>query len=224
MRNSIDRAALNWLLETTALRSCARGIPIGRLSVSAILGLAAAGGVMAPKPASAQFACASDATGEWTTAGTWSSCNSTYPNNGGGNTYDATVSGSNNVTLIGTDGAITIETLALASNGSLFLQNGASFTASSGNGLTIAASSAFVQAGLYLDTVNAQGGSTMTVGGTLTNNAQVEIGNTNLSSNDSVTTSGLVNNGYVQLEGSSTAQASLVVHAPATDPLTDRDL
>jgi hypothetical protein len=60
MRNSIDQAALNWLLETTALRSCARGIPIGRLSVSAILGLAAAGGVMAPKPASAQFACASD--------------------------------------------------------------------------------------------------------------------------------------------------------------------
>jgi hypothetical protein len=56
-----------------------------------------------------------------------------------------------------------------------------------------------VQAGLYLDTVNAQGGSTMTVGGTLTNNAQVEIGNTNLSSNDSVTTSGLVNNGYVSM-------------------------
>jgi hypothetical protein len=77
-----------------------------------------------------------------------------------------------------------------------------------------------VSAGLYVDTVNAQGGSTMTVGGTLTNNAQLEIGNTNLSSNASVTTSGLVNNGYVQLEGSSTAQASLVVHAPATDPLT----
>jgi hypothetical protein len=173
MRNSIDQAALNWLLGTTALRSCARGIPIGRLSASAILGLAAAGGVMAPKPASAQFACASDATGEWTAAGIWSSCNSTYPNNGGGNTYDATVSGSNTVTLTGTDGAITIATLALASDGVLSLQNGASLTATSGNGLTIAASSPYVSAGLYVDTNYTTGGSTMTVGGTLTNNVQV---------------------------------------------------
>ena len=126
-------------------------------------------------------------------------------------------------TATGSNSALTaLNTLAF--NADLLLQNGASVTTTSGTNLTIAASSAFVQAGLYLDTVNAQGGSTMTVGGTLTNNAQVEIGNTNLSSNDSVTTSGLVNNGYVQLEGSSTAQASLVVHAPATDPLTDRDL
>ena len=144
---------------------------------------------MAPKPASAQVACAPDATGEWTTAGAWSSCNSTYPNNGGGNTYDATVSGSNTVTLTGTDGAITIATLALASDGVLSLQNGASLTATSGNGLTIAASSPYVSAGLYVDTNYTTGGSTMTVGCTLTNNAQVEIGNTGLSAIASVTLS-----------------------------------
>ena len=84
MRNDNDSSVLNWLLGTTALRSCVRGTPVFRISGSALLGLTVAGAAMAPTSASAaNFSCASGASGEWTLAGTWTSCNSTYPNNGG---------------------------------------------------------------------------------------------------------------------------------------------
>src|ERR1700746_2762917 len=33
-----------------------------------------------------------DATANWTVAADWSNCNSTFPNNGGGNTYDVVIS------------------------------------------------------------------------------------------------------------------------------------
>src|SRR5271154_7291558 len=44
----------------------------------------------APAAHATLFSCQSTG-GNWTTAGNWSSCNSTFPNNGGGNTYDATI-------------------------------------------------------------------------------------------------------------------------------------
>jgi hypothetical protein len=41
----------------------------------------------------ANFTCSwNDATANWTTVADWSNCNGTDPNNGGGNTYDATIS------------------------------------------------------------------------------------------------------------------------------------
>ena len=195
MRNDNDSSVLNWLLGTTALRSCVRGTPFFRISGSALLGLTVAGAAMAPTSASAaNFSCASGASGEWTLAGTWTSCNSTYPNNGAF-TYDATVSGGNSVTLTGTDGAITIGNATVNASGNL-----------------------------YLDPGFGQGGASLTLTGTLTNNNTVWIGtnNNNLSSNDSLTAANVVNNGTIDLFGNTanTAQASLVVHSAAPSALT----
>jgi hypothetical protein len=39
----------------------------------------------------ANFTCSwNDATANWTTVADWSNCNATFPNNGSGNTFDAT--------------------------------------------------------------------------------------------------------------------------------------
>jgi hypothetical protein len=64
----------------------------------------------APAAYAANFACAwNDGTANWTTTADWSGCNSTFPNNVGGNTYDATVSsGDPTLTTAITIGSVTI--------------------------------------------------------------------------------------------------------------------
>ncbi len=147
--------------------------------------------VGAPRPASAgSFSCDSTGGGEWTATGTWASCNATFPNNGGGNTYDATISGGS-VNLTGTDGAIAI-----------------------GNA-TIDVSSA-----LLLDYYTGTGGSSLTVGGTLTNAGSVYIGGSGNTSSETLTASGLANTGTIYLTGNAASQASLVVHSAAPGVLT----
>jgi DNA-binding CsgD family transcriptional regulator len=58
----------------------------------------------------ANFTCSwNDATANWTTAADWSNCNSTFPNNGAGSTYDATIStGDPTLTTTITIGSVTI--------------------------------------------------------------------------------------------------------------------
>ena len=48
---------------------------------------------VAPTARAANFTCTwTDASDNWTTTGDWSGCNGTFPDNGGGNTFDATIS------------------------------------------------------------------------------------------------------------------------------------
>src|ERR1700758_2163148 len=74
--------------------------------------IAAVGLVCASLPAAeaANFTCSwNDATANWTTAADWSSCNGTDPNNGGGNTFDATTpTGDPTLTTAVTAGNITV--------------------------------------------------------------------------------------------------------------------
>src|SRR5580658_3413360 len=83
------------------------------------------------------------ASGTWTTAGDWSSCNSTDPNNGGGNIYNATISvgGSYTVTLAT---PVTLGTLTL-DNGGATLANSSTLT--TGDGVTLTAGT--LQGGTY---------------------------------------------------------------------------
>src|SRR5262249_31766025 len=69
--------------------------PLARYRMAALLVSASLVSVFigASLARAANFGCswASAVTANWTTAGDWNSCNNTFPNNGGGNTYDATV-------------------------------------------------------------------------------------------------------------------------------------
>jgi hypothetical protein len=91
--------------------------------------------------------------------------------------------------------------------GSLDLENGASVKtgALANNGV------------LELDLFGGDGGSSLTVGGTLNNANLLSVGNSSLSSSDSVTASSLVNSssGVIDLTGSATAQALLDITAAA---------
>jgi hypothetical protein len=89
-----------------------------------ILALACAG---APA-AYAQFSCQSTG-GNWTTASSWTNCNGVFPNNGGGNTYDSTVtSGTSTLTAAVTVGNVTIDSgadwLTSASGSTIALTGG----------------------------------------------------------------------------------------------------
>src|SRR6516165_8278592 len=58
----------------------------------------------------ANFTCSwNDATANWTTVADWSNCNGAFPNNGGGNTFDATIAqGNPTLTTTITIGSVTI--------------------------------------------------------------------------------------------------------------------
>ncbi len=91
--------------------------------------------------------------------------------------------------------------------GSLYLENGAS----------VSTTGSVTNSG-YLGLDYWGGGSTLSVGGTLTNNNLMEIGNANiLSSSDSVTAKSFVNSGTVHLAGNGTNLAALDVSGSTTN-------
>ncbi len=95
----------------------------------------------------------------------------------------------------------------LASNaGTLFLVSGASVAPS--GGLNNSGS-------IYLDYYNGDGGSDLSITGTLTNSNYIQIGNGGLSSADEISAAGLVNTGTIQLEGSTSYEATLAIAAAA---------
>src|SRR5205085_246464 len=59
------------------------------------------------------------------------------------------------------------------------------------------------------------GGSSLALGGTLSNSGSVNIGNSSLSKATTVTATGLVNSGTVNLAGNSTTRSALIVSGPA---------
>jgi hypothetical protein len=71
---------------------------------------------------------------------------------------------------------------------------------------------------LYLDPFDGHGGSTLTIGGTLTNSGSLQIGNVTLSAASTVRTAKIVNSnvsGFISIIGSRTALASLDVSSAA---------
>ncbi len=82
------------------------------------------------------------------------------------------------------------------------------------DGATVSTSGALANDGnVVLDPHAGDGGSSLTVGGTLTNSRELGIGNATLSASDKVTAASLDNTGKIQLTGSAANQALLDVTA-----------
>jgi hypothetical protein len=148
----------------------------------------------APAAYAANFSCQSTG-GSWTTAGDWTGCNGTFPDNGGGNTYDATVtSGTSTLSSAVTVGNVTID-------------SGANwFTSASGSTITL--TNALSNSGTTLiDASGGQGGTTVDIGSDLTNSGTFDVGVTNLSAPTNVTVGGTLNNagGIINLQGNATS-------------------
>ena len=147
---SIDFAQRRALIDlrTAAARCMTRSRIASFLASLAVFVFLCAG---APAAHAANFTCTwTDASDNWTTTGDWSGCNGTFPNNGGGNTFDATIStGDPTLTTAVNVGSVTINSLGawtvtgagasatlsgLSSNaGTLDLVNGASVTTTWGS-------------------------------------------------------------------------------------------
>jgi hypothetical protein len=95
----------------------------------------------APGAQAANFTCSwNDATADWTSVSDWSNCNGTDPNNGGGNTYDVTISqGDPTLTTAITIGSVTINSpgaWSIAGTGSATLTGGVTNGGTVGLGAT----------------------------------------------------------------------------------------
>jgi len=175
------------------------------------------------------FTCSwNDATANRTTVADWSNCNGTDPNNGGGNTYDATIAtGDPTLTTAITIGSVTITspgawtlsgssasavlTGTLANSGDLELHKKVSLR--TGGNLTNSGA-------LNLDTVHLEGGSSLATGGTLNNSTTIDVGlgDHSLTANSTVSAAALGQVGTINLDGViGGAQAALKI---ATGPVT----
>jgi len=162
--------------------------------------LVLAGG--AGSAAAANFTCGwNGATANWQTSADWSNCNGAFPNNGGGNTFDAslTAAGTYTVTLSTTVtvGSVTINnsaaTLAI-SNGTLgltgtlnvaagsVLLNGGTISggtlATSGGGTIQNVGTAALQNLTNNGTFLGNNGTVTTLAGTITNNGTINVNST----------------------------------------------
>ena len=160
--------------------------------------------VLAPGARAANFSCSwTDAGDNWTTTADWSNCNGTFPDNGSGNTYDATIStGSPTLTS-----AISIGNVTVDSGGTWYLAGTGAAATLSGN-LTNSGS-------VGVDYFGGDGGASLSVGGTLTNSNYVQIGNTGLSANTTLSADAVANTGTIDLYGNGTNQAALKVSGAA---------
>ncbi|MBV8120489.1 MAG: hypothetical protein JO081_11210, partial [Alphaproteobacteria bacterium] len=173
---------------------CKRWFPLA--AVLALSWLAAA-----PMAQATNFIC--DTTGgNWTAAADWTNCNGTFPNNGGGNTYDATIT-SGTSTL---NSAVTVANVTVNSSGD--------WTASA-SGSTIGLTGGLSNSGLTEIDLGGSGGTTVNIAGTLTNSGATYIGNGGITQVTTVTAGGLSNTGSLTITGSASTQAALDIGAAA---------
>ena len=128
----------------------------------------------------------------------------------------STIAVASQLTLDGNAAVVEDET-GLGSNSALTgLANVASFLDLE-NGASVSTGSLANNGALYVDYSQGDGGSSLTVDGTLNNTGFLIVGNSSLSSTDSVTASSLVNSnsGLIDLTGAAGAQALLDVTAGA---------
>ena len=160
----------------------------GLLSASAAILTVAS----APAAYATNFSCQTTG-GSWTTAGDWTACNGTFPDNSGGNTYDATItSGTSTLTS-----AVTVDNVTV---------NGDCSIAAPGSTITL--NNALTNSGgTFIDTGGGQGGSSLSIGTNLTNSNLFDIGVTNLSASTNVTVAGTLTNtgGTINLQGNATS-------------------
>jgi hypothetical protein len=167
--------------------------------------------VLAPAARGANFSCSwTDGADNWTTAADWSGCNGTFPNNSGGNTYDATISTFAPGPLL--TSPVTIGSATIGNFGEWNL-SGPGATATVTGGITNTAGSS---GGLHVDSFTATGtmlagGSTLNIAGTLTNSGSTTLGNLSLSAPATLTAAALDNTatGFMVIQSSSTSQALL---------------
>ena len=122
-----------------------------------------------------------------------------------------------NLHLNGNDAFIEDST-ALGSNSALtgLASIGAGATLALHDGAAVSTTGALANDGnVYLDPNAGDGGSSLMVGGTLTNSQELRIGNATLSASDEVTAASLDNTGSIFLTGSSADQALLDVTGSA---------
>ena len=142
---------------------------LSRASLGA-LGLICAGG---PAADAANFTCSwNDATANWTTVADWSNCNSTFPNNGGGNTFDATIA-QGNPTL--TTHHSPIGSVTITSPGAWEPHWGSRRRRHADSGGRSARRSGLANSG-SMSTWSGDGGGSLTIGGTLNNTKTVQLG------------------------------------------------
>ena len=116
-----------------------------------------------------------------------------------------------------TTGGTTVSALqGLAiNNGTLLLRGDTNMGA---DGVSVTTTTALTNNGtLWVDQYGGDGGSTLTLGGALTNWGTAVIGNNNLSAATTVTASSLANDGSLSLNGSSSYLAKLVVNGSASN-------
>jgi hypothetical protein len=171
----------------------------------AAFGLVCAG---LPTAEAANFTCSwNDATASWTTVSDWSNCNSTFPNNGSGNTFDATIAtGDPTLTTAITIGSVTITSpgaWSIAGTGSATLTGGVTNSGA-----------------LDVNINGGDGGGNLTVGGTLANTGTVQAGPNNgtLGAATTVTLGGLSNPSGASFEvfGSASHSATLAFSSGGT--------
>jgi hypothetical protein len=107
---------------------CVSVRPFGRLLV---LPMALAMIGLAPETQAANFSCNwnANANGSWLTSALWSSCNGAFPNNGGGNTFDATIDINTGPFTVDLNSPVSIGTLTISQN---TLNNSSTLTTSGG--------------------------------------------------------------------------------------------
>ena len=117
------------------------------------------------------------------------------------------LNGANAQVQISGDSANNNALTGLSSNaGYFYLHNGASLTTTTGLDNSN---------NLLLDYFGGDGGSSLAVGGTLTNSNYVQIGNTGLSANTTLSADAVANTGTIDLYGNGTNQAALKVSGAA---------
>ena len=108
------------------------------------------------------------------------------------------VPGSSDDAIIALPGSYTVSITSPISIGSVSITNTSASLAINDSGHTEVVTGDFTNGGsLLLDRFGGQGGSHLSVGGTLTNSNLLQIGNTGLSAADDVTAAGLVNTGRI---------------------------
>ncbi len=148
----------------------------------------------------ANFNCSwNDSSDNWATAADWSSCNATSPDNGGGNTYDATITTPTAGPQL--TNAVTVGSVTISNFGVWTL---------SGPGAAATLTGALDNGGSLNVDASGGGGSTLSIGGVLTNTWNVRLGNSSISSPTTVKAAALNNNiGAIGIQGGTTSQAVL---------------
>jgi hypothetical protein len=143
---------------------------------------------------------------DWFTPGDWSPVGNPGPT-------DNVVFNSGEATLISTDAAIKVASITFT-GGFLAIQDPGKIQSVSGN-VSLSGNSAIALDG---QDIGGGGGSSLTIGGKLTNTStngdSIDIGNSGITSADTLTvkgTGGLFNTGRINITGSAAAQATLNV-------------